>query len=119
MFDMQSLYDEQENKMSTERIYVVDNSGMYAGGDVYFWAIDVQEMPKSYKVLQAYDYMGDGNGKSTDSPYLNRSYNKTDKRVFLDFDKARNFAVEMIKEFIKVKEEQLSEDQKKLEMWTK
>src|SRR5690349_15786540 len=91
--------------MSVTRIYVVDPE--WRDDSVRFWAIDVIEMPKTYKVIKAYAYVGDGMGREDDSLMLLRAYRKDDRRVFLDFDAARGRAVAAMEKIIAEMEETL------------
>lgn len=99
------------------RIYVTDHSGIYGG--IYFWAIDAEEKTKTYKVLKAWEYSGNGLGKEARSLMLLKQYNKNDVRVSLDFEEARQKAIKVAEKMIADQEEKLNRNKEKLDMWKK
>ena len=96
-------------------IFVTDNTGHFGG--VYLWMLEVEEKDKTYKVIKAYKYIGNGNFSESGSIYLLRFYPKQDRRVFTNFEDARNKAVETLKSFIAMQEKKIKEDNAKIETW--
>lgn len=97
------------------KIWIVDDSGLY--GDIYFWCAEVEDKNKTYKVLEAWNYAGNGHGSPCRSLFLLRSYKKNDKRVFLYFEEAQKKAIETAERMIERQEENLKDNKEKLEKW--
>ena len=97
-------------------IYVSDDTGRLFGG-VYLWKCEVEEKAKTYKVLKSWTYVGNDEFAESRSLYLLTFYPKQDKRVFTNFEDARNKSIDTLEKFIKDQEENIVKNKEKLAVW--